>query len=157
MKLREATILDIDFVVNLIKAMLQDMSSYGGHVLNEEREISLQLQTHFTDVSKKEDHIFLLTVSEGIEEEPVGVIEASVVCPSEIFQPKSVLHIHSIYVEPSHRGEGIGQRLLEAVLEWGREKGCVEAELSVLARNPAKKLFENAGFEVFELEMRLGL
>ena len=68
-----------------------------------------------------------------------------------------VLHIHSIYVEPSHRGEGIGQRLLEAVLEWGRGKGCVEAELSVLARNPANKLYENAGFEVFELEMRLGL
>ncbi len=157
MELREATIRDIDSVVNLIKAMLQDMVSYGGHALNKGGEISLQLQTHFLDVSEKEDHIFLLAVSEGTEEETVGVIEASVVCPPEIFQPKSVLHIHSIYVEPSHRGEGIGQRLLEAALEWGRGKGCVEAELNVLARNPANKLYENAGFEVFELEMRLEL
>jgi GNAT superfamily N-acetyltransferase len=156
MKLREATIRDIDSVVDLIKAMLQDMASYGGHALNEESEISLRLRTHFTDVSEKEDHIFLLAVLEG-KEEPVGVIEASVVCPHEILQPKSVLHLHSIYVEPSCRGEGIGRRLLAAALEWGRGKGCVEAELNVLARSPARKLYASAGFEVFELEMRLGL
>ena len=105
MELREATIRDTDSVVELIKSMVQDMASYGGHALNEGSEISLQLHTHFKEVSKKENHIFLLAVPEGTEDKSVGVIEASVVCPPEIFQPKSVLHIHSIYVEPSRRGE----------------------------------------------------
>ena len=157
MELRKATIRDIDSVVDLIEAMLQDMASYGGHALNEMSEIRLQLRTHFTDASERDDHIFLLAVPQGAEEDPVGVVEASVVCPHEVFQPKSALHIHSIYVAPSYRGEGVGRKLLEAALEWGRGKGCAEAELNVLAGNPARKLYEDAGFDVFELEMRLGL
>lgn len=157
MKLRAATIRDTDFVVDLIKAMLQDMVSYGGHALNEEGKIDLQLRTYFRDISKKENHIFLLAISEKTEKEPMGLIETSVISSSAIFQPKSILHIHSIYVEPGHRREGIGQSLLKAALEWGRGKGCAEPELSVLARNPANKFYEDAGFEVFESEMRLEL
>jgi GNAT superfamily N-acetyltransferase len=157
MKIREASIRDIDSVVKLITAMLQDMASYGGHVLKEGVELSLQLRAHFTDVSRKENHIFLLAVQQGTKDGPIGVVEASLVNLDEVFQPKSVLHIHSMYVKPSYREEGIGRRLLEAALEWGKWKGCTEAELNVLARNPARKLYEEAGFMVFELEMRLEL
>jgi len=45
--------------------------------------------------------------------------------------------------------------LLEAVLEWGREKGCAEAELNMLVSNPARRLYEKLGFKEFQLEMRL--
>jgi ribosomal protein S18 acetylase RimI-like enzyme len=133
------------------------MASYGGHALRTESELSLRLRARFTEASESKDHVFLLAVREGREEESVGIIEAGEVCPLDIFQPKSVLHVYSIYVEADCRRKGIGRRLLEAALEWGREQRGVEAELSVLAMNPARKLYESAGLEVSELEMRLAL
>lgn len=156
MILRKATVHDADFVVTSILVMLQDMASYGGHTLNEESQVRSQLRAHFVDALEKGDHLFLLAVLEA-EEGPVGVIEASVVSPYDIFRPKSVLHIHSIHVKPNHREEGIGRKLLEAALEWGKEKACQEAELNVLVSNPARKLYESLGFKAFELEMRLKL
>jgi aminoglycoside 6'-N-acetyltransferase I len=90
-------------------------------------------------------------------EGPVGIVEASVVSSYEIYRPKSVLHIRSLYVKPSSRGQGIGRKLLEAALEWGRGKGCQEVDLNVLLSNPARKLYESLGFTGFELKMRLGL
>lgn len=38
-----------------------------------------------------------------------------------------------------------------------RGRGCVGAELNVLASNPARELYESVGFEVSELKMRLEL
>jgi ribosomal protein S18 acetylase RimI-like enzyme len=156
MELRKATVRDIDSIVKLVTAMLQDMAVTGGYALNEERHVHSQLRDNITDSLQKRDRVVLMAVPEAAEE-PVGMIEASVTSLPGVFWPRSVLHIHSVYVEPRHRGQGMGRRLLEAALEWGREKGCAEAELNVLARNPARGLYESAGFEVFELKMRLEL
>jgi ribosomal protein S18 acetylase RimI-like enzyme len=157
MRLRKATTQDVDSVVSLILAMLQDMASYGSHTLNEEGQVSSRLRARFTDVSEEENHVFLLAVQEGAEEEIVGVVEASTVSAYDVFRPKLVLHIHSIYVRPNHREQGLGRMLLEAALGWGKGKACQEAELNVLVSNPARRLYESLGFEVFELEMRLEL
>ena len=154
---REATLQDIDFVVGCVQAMLHAMVSYGGHDIIGDDQLDHKFRAHFAQSLQTEDRVFLLAVPTGEEHNPVGMVEASVVKPHDVFQPKSVLHIHSIYVEPNHRGEGIGQGLVEAALEWGRAKGCAEAELNTLVGNPARGLYERVGFEVFELEMRLGL
>jgi hypothetical protein len=44
--------------------------------------------------------------------------------------------------------------LLEGALEWGRTHSCVEAELSTLCGNPARRLYESLGFVAAEVEMR---
>jgi len=157
MRIREATPQDIDSVVSFVQAMLHAMVSYGGHPLDDDDQIDQRFRVHFTQSLQREDRVFLVAVQAGEAENPVGIVEASIVEPHEVFQSKLVLHIHSIYVEPNHRREGIGQGLLRAVLEWGREKGCVEAELNTLVGNPARRLYERVGFEVFKLEMRLRL
>jgi GNAT superfamily N-acetyltransferase len=157
MKLWEATVQDIDSIVEMIKAMLQDMVSCGGHALNEESRIELQLRTHLAKGFERTERIVLLAALEGVEKKPVGMIEASITSLHEVFQPKRVLHIHSIYVERNCRRKGIGRSLLEAVWEWGEAKGCVEAELNVLLRNPARRLYEDLGFRAFEVEMRRDL
>jgi GNAT superfamily N-acetyltransferase len=155
--LREATAQDADFVVASVRAMLHDMASYGGHVLADDDQITARLSSHFWDSLEKEDHVCLLAHLQGGNGDPIGMIEASMVQPYDIFQAKAVLHIRSAYVMPGRRGQGVGRRLLEAVLEWGKERGCVEAELNTLVGNPARSLYKSMGFEVFELEMRLRL
>lgn len=37
-----------------------------------------------------------------------------------------VLYMEGIYVDPSHRKEGIAKKLIEAADKWGKEKGCTE-------------------------------
>lgn len=153
MVLREATAEDVDSVVHLVGAMLRDMASYGGRALDAEDQVESELRAHFTGGLGDRDHVVLLVALEGSEKAPVGVIEASVRPPHSIFRSRRVLHIHSIYVDPGRRREGIGHTLLDAALEWGREAGCVEAELNVLVNNPARRLYERTGFEVLEVKM----
>ncbi len=157
MELRKATLGDVECVVDMVVAMLQEMATHGGHALNHEEKVRSRLRDRFVHSLEQEDHVYLLAVPEAEGGAPAGLLEASVVDPDEFFQPRSVLHIHSLYVEPSYRGQGLGRTLVEAGLEWGRRKGCVEAELNVLAGNPARRLYEKLGFETFELELRRGL
>jgi GNAT superfamily N-acetyltransferase len=157
MKLREATVQDVDAVVDLVTAMLREMASYGGRALGEEAQVKSLLRTRFTDSLEKDNHAYLLAPVEGAEEELAGIVEASIISPYAVFQPKPLVHVHSLYVLPRYRGERIGRRLLEEVLDWGKRRGCTEAELNVLACNPARELYESLGFEIAELEMRLDL
>jgi GNAT superfamily N-acetyltransferase len=155
--IREATARDTNFVVACQRAMLQDMASYGGHGLNDDAWIAERLRADLRESLDKEDSVILLAALHGEEDDPLGMVEAYTVHPYDIFEPKLVLHIRSVYVEPGNRGEGVGRGLLEAVLEWGKRKGCVEAELNTLVGNPARRLYERMGFEEFQMEMRLRL
>ena len=52
-----------------------------------------------------------------------------------------------LWVDPDVRGEGIGLRLIEAIAEWGRERGRATVDLSVTANNTAAAaLYARAGF-----------
>jgi GNAT superfamily N-acetyltransferase len=153
--LGEATVQDTNVVVHLIEAMLQEMTSHGGHALGD--DVRSRLRARFTESLEREDHGYLLTSTTGPAGEPVGVVEASVVSPYQIFRQRPVLHVHSLYVKPRYRGQGIGRGLLGAALAWGRERACERAELNVLAANPARQLYVSLGFRVFELKMQLEL
>jgi ribosomal protein S18 acetylase RimI-like enzyme len=157
MELRKAARQDMEHVVDCVWAMLQEMALHGGHALNQEDRVRSRLRARFTNSLDREDHVYIIAVS-GPEASPVaGIVEASVVAPDEFFQPQPVLHVHSLYVQPDCRGQGLGGTLLRAGLEWGKGRGCLQAKLNVLVGNPARKLYEKLGFEAFELAMRLGL
>lgn len=157
MNLRQATLQDTDAVVDLVAAMLQDMASYGGHPLDEEDRVRSLLRTRFTDSLEKEDHVYVVALPRGRPEQPVGIVEASLVSPHGVFRPRLLVHVHALYVQPHCRRKGIGRGLLQEALNWGRANGCEEATLNVLARNPARDLYGSLGFEVAESEMRLKL
>ena len=53
----------------------------------------------------------------------------------------------SIAVLPSHRGRGIGTRLLTKLLATARTS-CASISLSVSPGNPARRLYERSGFRV---------
>lgn len=156
LKIREASSKDVVVVVDLITAMLREMLSYSNRELSGEDRVRSQLQARFTESYERQHHAYLVAAV-GDPEELAGIVEVSLVSPDGIFSSRLVVHIHSLYVRPRYRREGVGRRLLEEALEWGRGQGCVEAELSVLARNPARELYERMGFEVCEVEMRRDL
>ena len=51
------------------------------------------------------------------------------------FQAKPLINIHDLAVLPSHRGQGIGHRLIDAVAVRGRELGCCKMTLEVRPDN----------------------
>jgi ribosomal protein S18 acetylase RimI-like enzyme len=61
--------------------------------------------------------------------------------------PSKTAHLFGMWVEPERRRSGIGKRLVETVIEWGRARGAVRIELEVngLTR-PAVALYQACGF-----------
>jgi GNAT superfamily N-acetyltransferase len=58
------------------------------------------------------------------------------------------LWINEVAVAPTHRAQGIGRRLLEALFELGRVLGCRQAWVATEPGNtPARRLYAAAGGE----------
>ena len=62
--------------------------------------------------------------------------------------------IHSLYVEPSFRGRGLGRELTQTMIAWCREQGFQWIYLH--ASDAGRRLYESLGFEPSS-EMRLKL
>lgn len=59
------------------------------------------------------------------------------------------LFINEVGVASSHQGRGIGRRVLDALLEHGRELGCSEAwVLTDESNSIAQKLYASAGGQI---------
>jgi GNAT superfamily N-acetyltransferase len=66
--------------------------------------------------------------------------------------------VHDLVVADAARREGIGQRLLDAAIEWLRSRGMPRVILWTAAPNqPARRLFERRGFRNTMVEMTLEL
>ncbi|MGZ4756757.1 MAG: N-acetyltransferase family protein [Acidimicrobiia bacterium] len=59
---------------------------------------------------------------------------------------RGVAHLGMAIVE-SHRGAGLGRKLLNATVGWARDHGCHKVTLEVWPENSrARRLYEGAGF-----------
>jgi len=58
------------------------------------------------------------------------------------------LHLVELQVDPDHRNEGLGARLLAEVERIARERGAVTLSLTTGIDSPARRLYERSGFAV---------
>jgi GNAT superfamily N-acetyltransferase len=66
--------------------------------------------------------------------------------------------IHDLLVTDAARGHGAGEGLLNAAIEWMRQRGMPRVVLGTAARNErARRLFERRGFRPTMIEMTLEL
>lgn len=65
-----------------------------------------------------------------------------------ITEDEATMEIAAMWVAPEVRRLGVGRRLLDQALSWGRSSGAQQAELWVVADNgPAFSMYQAAGFE----------
>lgn len=65
------------------------------------------------------------------------------------FLAKPGLHLEDLYVQPAHRGCGLGKALITAVARIAHERGCGRYEWTVLDWNtPAIRFYESLGAEM---------
>jgi ribosomal protein S18 acetylase RimI-like enzyme len=68
--------------------------------------------------------------------------------------PKRV-YIGFMYVEPGHRGQGVNNQVVDALLQWALSQGITESMLDVYYDNhQAIKAYEKAGFSKYLVTMR---
>jgi ribosomal protein S18 acetylase RimI-like enzyme len=88
-------------------------------------------------------------------ERPVGLVNAFEGVST--FKARPLLNIHDIAVAASHRGQGIGRRLLAAVEAEARARGCCKLTLEALEGNAgAIALYRDLGFAAYELDPAMG-
>jgi GNAT superfamily N-acetyltransferase len=64
------------------------------------------------------------------------------------FVEGSAAGVWGMWVAPDARGEGLGEQLVESVVDWARERGASRVELSVTERaRDAAALYERLGFK----------
>jgi len=71
----------------------------------------------------------------------------------------ALVHLFQMWVAPECRGRGVGRGLLDAALDWAREREVRFAELDVtLSNSSALRLYERAGFKAVNapVPMRAG-
>ena len=73
------------------------------------------------------------------------------------FKCQPLINIHDVIVSQAYRGQGIAQRLLQAVEALAREKGCCKLTLEVLQGNArAQKTYTAFGFSDYQLDPAAG-
>lgn len=67
-------------------------------------------------------------------------------------------YLDFMFVQPEFRGQGINQRIMDALKDWAKEQGLTEMRLEVYHGNePAIRAYEKYGFKKVMIEMRMGL
>jgi aminoglycoside 6'-N-acetyltransferase I len=82
----------------------------------------------------------------------IGFLEVDLRSHADGCDPaRPVGYVEGWFVQPEHRGQGIGTALIHAAEEWARNHGCREMASDVLIDNEPSELAHRAlGFEVVD-------
>ncbi len=118
--------------------------------------IRTMTESDIPDVAKLEKEVFADPWSEKVYRETfalqgVGYVVAcddnNIVGAAGVRNIVGTGEITNVMVQAGHRGNGIGRRILEELLECGRKLGATDFTLEVRVGNePAIRLYESLGF-----------
>ncbi len=81
---------------------------------------------------------------------PVGLVNC--VTSFSTFRAMPRINIHDLVVHADQRGEGLGRKLIEAVVEQAKSRGACQVTLEVRADNQrARELYQRCGFAGIEI------
>jgi GNAT superfamily N-acetyltransferase len=148
---RDANRDDVGFIVQMIRRMLADMASYGGHAPATDEDAWRKMAGSIGDALQSGNTRYM--IAESDDGEPLGLAGAELIALGGAFAPKKTIHIPVVYVLPQFRRGGIASTLLNRIVDWGRVVGAEQCTLNVLANNPARSLYSKNGFSEFEFKL----
>jgi len=90
-----------------------------------------------------------------VDDKPAGL--ANCFMGFSTFKCQPLVNIHDMGVVSQHRGLGLSQRLLQAVEEEAKKRGCCKVTLEVLSGNDvAKNAYTKFGFQGYQLNPETG-
>ena len=143
---RLATLADLEILeLFTAQAVAEQADNRGGAIWAKRETRNPPYRASLEAVFHNPDQNIVLGV---INDVPVGYAVTSV----ELLRTGDVLGIVSdLWVEPEAREVGVGEALINAIIEWCRERNCVGIDSLALPGNRATKNF----FETFGFKARL--
>lgn len=142
---RTATAADLPRLAELAEAAIDELApTRGGAIWALQSARPRPLERSLRSVLDDPDQILLAGEVDGTT---IGYAAARL---TTLQDGSRLAVIDDIYVEPDARGVGVGEALMDAVVAWATERGCVGIDSLALPGNRATKNF----FETFGLVAR---
>jgi len=133
-------------LVELLDAYARDPAG-GGEGLSEFAKLNLVAEL------VRRPQMFSVLAFDG--DQAVGLVNC--VEGFSTFACKPLVNIHDVVVLSSHRGQRVGEQMLQLVEQMARERGACKLTLEVLQGNrSANRLYERLGFAGYELDPSMG-
>ena len=148
--------------LNIRKATLEDIPTlleFEQGVIKAERPMNPTIQDgqiHYYDLKSliTGDHSVLLVAD--LEGELVASGYAKIIPDRHYLKHQYQGYLGFMFVPEAHRGNGYNKKIINALMEWCKEREVYEIRLDVYPANEsAIKAYEKAGFQEYMLAMRL--
>jgi len=142
MNVRIAKPTDLAQIVSLAQEVYTQ--TFGDEMSEEELKLALETRSEsYFNKAIETDEIFVAEIGNQI----VGFIQFGVVSYEEVEAKPEDIELNKIYVDPNYHGQGIGKKLIEAMLSSKRIKPTSDIYLDVYAKNEkATSLYKKYGF-----------
>ncbi len=133
-----------------VRKMLESLIEYADSILPaglkkfEELEDREKALAHAIGLSGKKNWKTFVCEAEG---KPVGFITGGVEKELRGYRLSKYGNVEIFYVEEAFRGRGIGKKLMLAMLDWFRQRGCDAARVDTWSANcKVREVYQKMGF-----------
>lgn len=140
---------DIAALVALSAALRQEMLTYRGGELwvSTQRVLAFDSDAFATALADDGEAVIVGTIDETV----VGFALVTVV---DLVDGRRLGVVHELFVDVDARAVGVGESMLEVVVAWCSEHGCIGVDATALpGHRHAKNFFEGHGFTARNLTM----
>jgi len=131
--------------------LAKEMYKIEGYIVPSTKNAEVWLSYVLKEV--EEARMEVLVAQRGTE--LVGFILLAYATDERFETAATMAVIHDMYVEPDHRGLGVGTMLMKGCMKKVERKGVKQVRLSVLSENVgAVRFYKRHGFDVYRYGMR---
>ena len=135
------------------QAIMQLLDAYAQDPVGGGTPLSDFAKANLINELAKRPQAFTVLAFDG--DTPVGLVNC--IEGFSTFACKPLVNVHDVVVLTSHRGQRVGEQMLEMVEQIAMQRGACKLTLEVLSGNrSAMKLYERIGFAGYNLDPALG-
>ena len=136
---------------------IETLTKYDQDAATRIRELLIQLsrigkdrgeipEQWFTDLISSDSHDMLLALDDNGQ--IIGIATLSIIMGPIV---RRIAYLEDFVTDTSFRGQGIGSKLWNAILNWARSKHCTELNFtSGHGREAAQQFYKNRGAEIYD-------
>ena len=133
------------------------LTNYTPETATRIRELLIQLsrsgkdrgeipESWFTDLINSDSHDILLAIDDTGKIQ--GIATLSIIMGPIV---RKVAYLEDFVTDSSVRGQGVGGKLWDAILEWAKTKNCTELDFtSGHGREAAQAFYKNRGAKIYD-------
>lgn len=152
--IRPATPADLDDIFILYKLATEEVSSWGGYPLQKESSAWMSSFDALKTIIWNGGNAQLWVAEAKVV---VGFGLATVETLDRPYKPLKIAKSVFTYILPEYRGGDTAKRLVQAKIDWAKERGAHSITAYTTDANRSRILMERGGFKKlgYELEMKL--